>query len=61
MITADQFTQATGREPTQDDLERCNCIHAGMPSHLACGWCVHEKPVFQCNDCYAHAVEMARC
>lgn len=38
MITAEQFKQATGHEPVQDDLERCNCPKAGEIGHLSCGW-----------------------
>lgn len=38
MITAEQFKAATGRDPEQDDLERCNCSEAGAIGHLMCGW-----------------------
>lgn len=38
MITKEQFTAATGREPQHDDLERCNCEHAGEIGHWFCGW-----------------------
>lgn len=29
-ITAEQFAEATGRQPENDDLERCNCDKAGL-------------------------------
>lgn len=38
MITARKFKSATGRDPEQDDLERCNCRKAGQMFHLCCGW-----------------------
>lgn len=38
MITAEQFKQATGHEPEQDDLERSNCPLAGQIAHSCCGW-----------------------
>lgn len=38
MITREKFVEATGREPEQDDLERCNCERAGQIGHLCCGW-----------------------
>ena len=37
-ITAEVFKAATGREPEIDDLERCNCSHAGEEGHYFCGW-----------------------
>lgn len=37
-ITAEDFKTATGREPIQDDLERCNCPEAGAIGHFVCGW-----------------------
>lgn len=49
-INAEIFTKAVGREPEQDDIERCNCVQVGKPGHLFCGWCdVHDKPVFMCG------------
>lgn len=49
MITADLFRLTTGTEPTQDDLERCNCKDAGKPGHWDCGWCNEcNKPFFMC-------------
>lgn len=38
MITAEQFKQATGHEPQDDDLERSNCPLAGRMAHSCCGW-----------------------
>ena len=32
------FKAATGNDPIQDDLERCNCPKAGVPGHVGCGW-----------------------
>ena len=50
MITREQFIAATGYEPVDDDLERCNCPLAGGPAHMVCGWCdIHNKPVFLCS------------
>jgi hypothetical protein len=37
-ITAEMFEQATGQQPQNDDLERCNCEHAGEIGHWSCGW-----------------------
>jgi hypothetical protein len=37
-ITRERFLAATGREPVQDDLVRCNCVYAGNPGHWYCGW-----------------------
>ena len=36
--TREKFIAATGREPQDDDLERCNCPHAGETTHTQCGW-----------------------
>jgi hypothetical protein len=47
MITAEQYEQATGDKPENDDLERCNCERAGQPGHYFCGWNTKENlPVF---------------
>lgn len=47
MITREKFLEATGREPVNDDLERCNCSQAGALLHLCCGWDEKEdKPQF---------------
>lgn len=42
-ITAEYFKEATGYEPTNDDLERCNCDKAGEPGHFGCGWCEEKN------------------
>jgi len=47
-ITREKFLAATGREPENDDLERCNCPHAGEPGHWFCGWNdAHGRPQFE--------------
>jgi hypothetical protein len=47
MVTRADFIKATGREPQQDDLERCNCMEAGTWGHLCCGWDYTQmKPQF---------------
>lgn len=49
-ITAEKFRAATGREPAQDNLERCNCKSAGEIGHWSCGWCeACDKPRFVCG------------
>lgn len=49
-ITAERFIQATGFEPENDDLERCNCPDVGKIGHRFCGWCfLHNQPVFNCG------------
>ncbi len=40
-ITREHFIRATGREPIDDDLDRCNCDKAGELAHSCCGW--HEE------------------
>lgn len=48
-ITAEMFKQATGADPIQDDLERCNCELAGEPGHFSCGWNDEKnRPQFMC-------------
>lgn len=37
-ITSKMFKEATGRNPVEDDLERCNCDRAGTIGHTTCGW-----------------------
>lgn len=53
VITAEIFKDATGREPRQDDLERCNCPHVGGKhwwDHTFCGWNYHRNlPMFESN------------
>lgn len=51
-ITAAMFKAATGYEPTQDDLERCNCDKVMQLGHMTCGWCAHGRPVFMCLECF---------
>lgn len=47
IITAERFQKATGFPPSDDDLERCNCLLAGKTMHSDCGWCfARELPVF---------------
>ena len=46
-ITAEQYEDATGHTPIDDDLDRCNCPHAGEPGHWYCGWSMrYSKPNF---------------
>ncbi len=53
-ITAERFAAAVGREPENDDLDRCNCPDAGNIGHLGCGWCRQcEKPRFICGHMLA--------
>ena len=49
-ITKEIFIEKVGREPEDDDLERCNCNQAGEVGHYSCGWCYeHDKPRFVCG------------
>jgi hypothetical protein len=53
MKTAEQYFEATGHMPVQDDLERANCPKAGEIMHVACGWCdKHDKPKAECMECW---------
>jgi len=46
----EKFIAALGREPINDDLERCECPHAGLPGHFQCGWCdACDGPRFMCT------------
>lgn len=46
-ITREMYIAATGYEPEQDDLERCNCNKAGEVLHQSCGWdSKRNLPVF---------------
>lgn len=46
-ITRQQYLEAVGTAPIQDDLERCNCHKAGTPGHTSCGWNFYlNRPVF---------------
>lgn len=48
-MTAQEFQEATGHEPMDDDLERVNCPDAGRIGHVTCGWCAkHQRPVAWC-------------
>ena len=52
-ITAEMFKEATGYDPVDDDLERCNCPDAGKLAHSCCGWNkVHNKPQFYIGPRY---------
>lgn len=49
-ITEQQFEQATGRKPVDDDMERVNCDRAGEPGHNSCGWNhTHNCPAYERN------------
>ena len=37
-IDAEYFEECVGYPPVHDDLERCNCEHAGELGHSDCGW-----------------------
>jgi hypothetical protein len=47
-----EFIHYVGHEPIEDDLERCNCEKAGEIGHFDCGICEHNKPVFECSQCF---------
>ena len=50
-ITAELFRQYTGREPEDDDLERCNCTKQGQQGHIFCGWNTSfNAPRFEVGD-----------
>jgi hypothetical protein len=50
IIIAEDYKKATGDDPANDDLERCNCEDAGKMFHHSCGWCFeHNRPIFQCG------------
>ena len=50
MIAREYFMNCVGRAPEGDDLERCNCEHAGNAGHFLCGWCErHEAPRYLCG------------
>lgn len=47
--TPEQFYEAVGRYPRDDDLDRVNCPKEGELGHQACGWCPEcNKPWFLC-------------
>lgn len=46
-VTLEMFKKAMGRDPWNDDLERCNCPRAGEVGHWDCGWDeVANRPCF---------------
>jgi len=50
MYTKEEFLKDVGRQPTNDDIERCNCDNEGDLGHWQCGICViHNKPRFICG------------
>lgn len=50
-ITAQEFEAAVGRPPEKDDLDRCNCVYAGLGGHWQCGWSEkHNLPRFLVNE-----------
>lgn len=55
---ANQFLKHVGREPENDDLDRCNCKQAGEQGHRACGICEeHRMPVFACPTCFPKCMD----
>lgn len=38
VITAEEYEEAVGRPPVDDDLDRANCPKAGELGHMMCGW-----------------------
>jgi len=49
-ITRRDFILATNSEPSNDDIERCNCKDAGKAGHYWSGWCnTCDKPRFFCG------------
>ena len=54
-ITAAHFTERTGHQPEQDDLDRVNCPNEGATGHQQCGWCEDcDLPRFQCGHIHIH-------
>ena len=44
------FKHFTKSDPSDDDVERCNCTKAGSVGHFSCGWCASCcRPVFICG------------
>jgi hypothetical protein len=59
-ITKKKFKESMGRDPAQDELERCNCAVAGQLGHWGCGWCqTCNKPNFAC-PCMRSRMEAQR-
>ena len=51
IVTTEMFKEATGYEPWDDDLERCNCPNAGEIGHTDCGWNeAKNRPNFFSDD-----------
>jgi hypothetical protein len=62
MITPDIFREAVGRDPEQDDLERCNCATPGKTGHYFCGWDEEANlPVFMVDPAMRVAAARNRC
>ena len=50
VVTKKKFKAAMGRDPIQDELERCNCALGGSTGHWGCGWCEEcNKPRYTCS------------
>ena len=50
-ITAEEFLQVTGNEPSDDDIDRCNCDEIGEVGHQSCGWNEEEQlPNWMCRQ-----------
>jgi len=48
-MTSQEYKEAFGKEPENDDIERATCKEAGQSGHYFCGVCsVHNKPRFMC-------------
>lgn len=61
-ISAADFKRATGFNPMNDDLERCNCDKAGTPGHSMCGWdYARNMPRFLPGAVNATARELLEC
>lgn len=61
MITREKFIERVGREPVDDDLERCNCTEGGDIGHYFCGWDDEtDLPVFIATP-HKLAAEVNRC
>jgi len=53
-ISANIFRARTGREPTNDDLDRANCPKEGAAGHWLCGWCAKcDLPRTMCGHAEA--------
>ena len=55
MVSKEKYEKATGREPEEGELERCNCNKSGTAGHYMCGWCpVCDLPRQVCGGELAH-------